>query len=94
MTAHKLSKRNNLQKAEDTLTCLRTQLCRIECRDIPRAAICSLVLTGWNPTNGTCILARVPIAYHDEYATYKRFEKRPIKINTNACNGIMFVMKA
>jgi hypothetical protein len=54
--------------------------------------MCSLVLTGWNPTNGTCILARVPIAYQEEYATYKRSEKRPMKIRTKACRGIMFVM--
>lgn len=38
----------------------------IPSNDIPRAPICSLVLTGWNPTNGTCMLANVPIAYQEE----------------------------
>jgi len=32
----------------------------------PRAAICSLVLTGWKPTKGTCMLESVPMAYQDE----------------------------
>jgi hypothetical protein len=36
--------------------------------DSPRAAICSDVLTGKNPTKGTCILANVPITYQLEYA--------------------------
>jgi SOS-response transcriptional repressor LexA len=56
--------------------------------------MCSLVRTGWKPTNGTCILAKVPTAYHDENATYKRLVKRPMSIRIRACNGIMFVMKA
>lgn len=29
--------------------------------------MCSLVRTGRNPTNGTCIDANVPITYHVEY---------------------------
>jgi len=36
--------------------------------DSPSAAMCSLVLTGKNPTKGTCILANVPITYQLEYA--------------------------
>jgi hypothetical protein len=36
--------------------------------DSPRAAMCSDVLTGKNPTKGTCILANVPITYQLEYA--------------------------
>lgn len=35
--------------------------------DQPSAAICSEVLRGRKPTNGTCMLASVPIKYHDEY---------------------------
>lgn len=40
------------------------------------------------------MLASVPIAYHDEYATYRRLLKRPMSISAKACSGIMFVMKA
>ena len=62
--------------------------------NIPNAAICSLVRTGWKPTKGTCMLAKVPIAYHEEYATYRRLLKRPMRMSVNACSGIMFVINA
>lgn len=62
--------------------------------NLPNAAICSLVRTGWNPTKGTCILDKVPIAYQDEYATYRRLLNRPMRISVKACRGIMFVMNA
>ena len=61
---------------------------------VPSAAICSLVLTGWNPTNGTCMLARVPMAYHEEYATYRRLLKRPMRISASEWSRIIFVMNA
>jgi len=38
--------------------------------DIPKAGMCSLVLTGKKPTKGICMLANVPKAYHVVYATY------------------------
>ena len=65
------------------------------CHDnIPRAAMCSLVRTGWNPTKGTCMLASVPIAYHEEYATYSLLLNLPIRISASACRGIILVMNA
>ena len=49
--------------------------------------MCSDVLRGRNPTNGTCMLARVPIKYQDEYEMYSRLVNRPINTSTNACRG-------
>lgn len=40
------------------------------------------------------MLARVPIAYQEQYATYNLLLYLPIKMSASACNGIIFVMKA
>ena len=93
MRPDELGERDDLEKTEDTWHRVNIRMNRSP-RDSPKAAICSLVRTGWKPTNGTCILAKVPIAYQDEYAVYRRLLNRPIRISVNACNGIMFVMNA
>lgn len=70
--SYSFDKRDELQQAKDT--CKRdrrsSQQNNVnwdEGQCLPRAAMCSLVRTGKNPTNGTCIDARVPITYQEEY---------------------------
>lgn len=60
--------------------------------DSPNAAICSLVLTGKNPTKGTCILANVPMTYQLEYVVYILLLYLPMANNTKTCSGTMLVM--
>lgn len=70
MRSNELCESDDLKKTEDTWLLIQYgHYYAIYKFILPSAAICSLVRTGWNPTKGTCILARVPTAYHEEYAT-------------------------
>ena len=66
MGADKLGERDDLEETKDTFVNVKSFSFWMGRCNLPSAAMCSLVLTGWKPTKGTCILASVPMAYHEE----------------------------